>query len=388
MFDTDCVNGMRAQINFQSCWDGQNLYLPNSEHVAYLSGIDYGSCPPTHPIPIPGLFYEVLYWTNRVDQSAGGQFVFSNGDATGYGFHGDFLNGWNQDVQTAAVQQCLYTDNGGVVSACPALAASDDINVARSCPESPSVWDEPVHGSLSSLPGCNPITSGPGIAPQVICPLNSNTPTQSEAASLAVSTSTSSSTTFLPNGLLTSTASTSTAAPFPTDGFNSVTTTGPFSQSTPGIFATDSANSTGFPSVTNAISQTPLLSFTTIVVTATATDSTSTSTVDLGADTTTFVTATQVFTAELTSTFTTSISTPTSTTAFRRRNKSRRNVEDDLARMIEEVADTKGDEEAKHGKDTSTDQPDDTPTEEQDEDQGHPTYHGSGMGCMLWGSCA
>lgn len=55
---TNCINGFRAQINFQSCWDGQNLYLPNSAHVAYLSGIDYGICPPSHPVPIPGLFFE------------------------------------------------------------------------------------------------------------------------------------------------------------------------------------------------------------------------------------------------------------------------------------------------------------------------------------------
>lgn len=55
---TNCVNGLRAQLNFQSCWDGRNLYLENSAHVAYLSGIDYGDCPPTHPVPIPGLFFE------------------------------------------------------------------------------------------------------------------------------------------------------------------------------------------------------------------------------------------------------------------------------------------------------------------------------------------
>lgn len=58
--ETNCVNGLRAQLNFQSCWNGQNLFLENSAHVAYLSGIDYGDCPPTHPVPIPGLFYEYV----------------------------------------------------------------------------------------------------------------------------------------------------------------------------------------------------------------------------------------------------------------------------------------------------------------------------------------
>ncbi|KIX06027.1 uncharacterized protein Z518_04001 [Rhinocladiella mackenziei CBS 650.93] len=189
MFRTDCVNGMRAQINFPSCWDGVNLYLDNSAHVEYLSGIDHGVCPPSHPVPIPGLFFEVLYMTNLVDQSGGGQFVFSNGDPTGYGFHGDFINGWDVDVQTDAVQNCLYTDDGGVISACPYLAPSDDVNFARTCPEQPSVFDEPVHGMIAALPGCNPITYGPDPAPQVDCPLNVNDPNASNTASVSSSTS-------------------------------------------------------------------------------------------------------------------------------------------------------------------------------------------------------
>lgn len=42
MFNTNCLNGMRAQIHFQTCWDGKNLYKPDNSHVAYLSGIDDG----------------------------------------------------------------------------------------------------------------------------------------------------------------------------------------------------------------------------------------------------------------------------------------------------------------------------------------------------------
>ncbi|OAP65222.1 hypothetical protein AYL99_01194 [Fonsecaea erecta] len=189
MFRTDCVNGMRAQVNFQSCWDGANLYLPNNAHVDYLSGIDYGVCPPTHPVPIPGLFFEVLYLTNLVDQSGGGQFVFSNGDATGYGFHGDFLNGWDMDIQNAAVADCLYTDNGGLVSACSHLAPSDDTNFPRDCLEQPSVFNEPVHGLISALPGCNPITSGPDLAEQVVCPLGSHTPDSLDQIQTSIATS-------------------------------------------------------------------------------------------------------------------------------------------------------------------------------------------------------
>ncbi|KIW15968.1 hypothetical protein PV08_06018 [Exophiala spinifera] len=183
--DTNCVNGLRAQINFQSCWDGSNLYLEESAHVAYLSNIDSGSCPPSHPVSIPGLFFEVLYFTNNIDQSGGGEFVFSNGDTTGFGFHADFMNGWDMDVLDNAVENCLYTDvDFGVVSACPVLAESDTQNFSRVCPEEPSVLTEAVKGKLDGLPGCNPITSGPESAPEEVCavgvvtPVNSTTPAQ------------------------------------------------------------------------------------------------------------------------------------------------------------------------------------------------------------------
>ena len=53
MFQTGCTNVMRAQVNFQSCWDGVNLYLDGNARVDYLSGIDYGEYPPSHLVPIP-----------------------------------------------------------------------------------------------------------------------------------------------------------------------------------------------------------------------------------------------------------------------------------------------------------------------------------------------
>jgi hypothetical protein len=178
MFRTDCYNGLRAQILFPSCWDGHNLYLPNSSHVAYQAQIGNGGCPPTHPRLLPSLFFEVLYWTVNVDQSTGGQFVFAQGDPTGYGFHGDFVNGWTQEVLEAAVSDCLSLigNPNGTVSTCAALAASDNVNFPRTCPEQPSFVAEPVHGLLPQLPGCNPVTPGPAPAPQEVCGINSTSP--------------------------------------------------------------------------------------------------------------------------------------------------------------------------------------------------------------------
>jgi hypothetical protein len=118
----------------------------------------------------------VLYWTKNIDQSGGGQFTFSNGDPTGYGFHGDFMNGWTMTTQAKAIENCLYVDNGGTIAGCPDLLLSDDVNFARNCPEQPSVLNEAVHGIIASLPGCNTIRSGPENAPQDVCSLNNTSP--------------------------------------------------------------------------------------------------------------------------------------------------------------------------------------------------------------------
>ncbi len=78
MAKTDCKDGMRAQVHFQSCWNGIDLYKPDNSHVEYLSGVDSGDCPDTHPVPLVHLFYEVLYGVNDIKKD-GGKFVFSHG---------------------------------------------------------------------------------------------------------------------------------------------------------------------------------------------------------------------------------------------------------------------------------------------------------------------
>lgn len=169
---TNCTNGLRAQIHFQSCWDGVNLYKSDNSHVAYMSQIDNGICPPTHPVQFVHLLYEILYGVNNVNQSNGGQFVLAYGDPTGYGYHGDFLNGWNMTTLTAALAQCAVVDNNGLISKCAPLVPSNEVNAGINCPEQRPLIAEPVHGMLSKLPGCINMTSGPSPAPvsSMVCP--------------------------------------------------------------------------------------------------------------------------------------------------------------------------------------------------------------------------
>lgn len=106
------------------------------------------------------LFYEIYYDVKAIQQT-GGKFVFANGDTTGYGFHGDFMNGWDNSVLTSALAQCAQGPVGsGQISDCPPLAAVDTSGV-QNCPERPPLVNEPVKGLLEKLPGCNTVTSGP-----------------------------------------------------------------------------------------------------------------------------------------------------------------------------------------------------------------------------------
>lgn len=168
--DMNCPQGLRAQVHFQTCWDGVNLYKPDNSHVAHLSQIDNGICPPTHPKLLPHLFYEMYYNLDSVDTSDGGRFLLATGDTTGYGYHGDFLNGWNPDVQARAVSNCLASSGSGQIEDCPDLNASNDVASGANCPLQPPLVDEEISGSLTALPGCNPPTSGPERVRQQNCP--------------------------------------------------------------------------------------------------------------------------------------------------------------------------------------------------------------------------
>jgi hypothetical protein len=165
MHSTKCKNGMRAQIHFQSCWNGRDLYKQDNSHVAYQSGIDNGICPPSHPVQIPHIFLEVFYDVALVpDQTPDGLFTFSQGDPTGYGFHADFQNGWDQNVLANATANCLATDDFGQTSNCPILQESQSSAFSFNCPERPPQVEENVHGLLPKLPGCVKITYGPEAA--------------------------------------------------------------------------------------------------------------------------------------------------------------------------------------------------------------------------------
>jgi hypothetical protein len=65
---TNCESGLNARVQFPACWDGVNLDSPDHmSHTAYLSELDNGSCPDSHPVGLMKMLFEVnacLFFVN------------------------------------------------------------------------------------------------------------------------------------------------------------------------------------------------------------------------------------------------------------------------------------------------------------------------------------
>ncbi|KAK8071952.1 hypothetical protein PG996_005300 [Apiospora saccharicola] len=117
--------------------------------------------PSTHPVKIPQLFYEVIWDTTKFNNQAadwpadGSQpFVWSYGDATGYGTHGDYVFGWKGDaLQRAMDQNCQNSQCNGL--------KSQSLQQGNQCTVQTTV-DERIDGWLDELPGGMAVTDASG----------------------------------------------------------------------------------------------------------------------------------------------------------------------------------------------------------------------------------
>ena len=160
------------------CWNGKDLdSTDHKSHMSYpIQAPDGGDCPAGFPVRIPGIFYEINFDVDPKNWPHGtgtNPFRWSCGDPTGYGLHGDFLNGWDRSVVAAALvdPQCDLSKNpnlnfGNNVKACPPLApyvqTGSDSCFAPAVPN--LVEDLGLSHVIAQLPGCNPITYGPQAA--------------------------------------------------------------------------------------------------------------------------------------------------------------------------------------------------------------------------------
>lgn len=169
----DCPDGVRAEITFPSCWDGKNLDSEDHKsHMAYPTvTFEAGACPETHPVHLVTVKMEVIFETFNYQVNGNNPFVWSTGDPTGFGFHGDLLMGWDYDVLSRAVEEC--TNMSGRIEDCPPFAGlipqTKQWLDPKTCEVDSYVNEDFSSKTLAALPGCNQIQPGPGKATKQQC---------------------------------------------------------------------------------------------------------------------------------------------------------------------------------------------------------------------------
>ncbi|KAL1725704.1 hypothetical protein EV714DRAFT_220827, partial [Schizophyllum commune] len=160
-----CPAGIRAQISFPSCWDGQNADSEDHKsHMAYPSGgADTGTCDdPKFNVTVPRVFMEVSWYTMDWDKirdqamNPSQPYVLSNGDTTGYSYHADYIYAWEPDVLQTAIDTCqCMKDDFGAYDCCEVFEKKAD---GERCYISSAV-EEQVVGTLDALPGYEPYSA-------------------------------------------------------------------------------------------------------------------------------------------------------------------------------------------------------------------------------------
>ncbi|CRK42608.1 hypothetical protein BN1708_008799 [Verticillium longisporum] len=157
----NCPNGIRTEMNFPSCWNGVDLDSEDHRsHVAYPDEINNGQCPEGFDKHLPNMLFEVV-WNTKPLEGRNGRFVMSNGDAEGFGYHGDFMMGWDEGFLQQVIDTCT-SDSGNILD-CPLFEIVTE-QKARECKMNvPQILaSEDCQGPLKSLPGGVPITFGDG----------------------------------------------------------------------------------------------------------------------------------------------------------------------------------------------------------------------------------
>ncbi|KAJ9653604.1 hypothetical protein H2198_007228 [Neophaeococcomyces mojaviensis] len=146
--DQHCPAGLRLELMFPSCWDGVNLDSDDHRsHVAFPSMVQDGKCPDGFSTLLPTLFYEIA-WETTTFKNLSGHFVLANNDPTGFGYHGDFISGWDPLLLRAAGERC--TDESGQVEKCEVFSLRDE---KCEFPIPLEVQNEDYYGPRSGLPG-------------------------------------------------------------------------------------------------------------------------------------------------------------------------------------------------------------------------------------------
>ncbi|PQE17450.1 WSC domain-containing protein [Rutstroemia sp. NJR-2017a WRK4] len=200
--DANCADGVRFELMFPSCWNQSAGVSPSDgkSHMAYPSEVMTGDCPKGFDTRVVSLFYETI-WNTANYIGRDGEFIISNGDPTGYGYHGDFIMGWDEDFLQSAVNTC--TNASGQITDCPLFDIQTDAeygscSMTMDMPE--SLTHDNVTGPMATLPGNCAIQSGPAPASSMASGATSaaGTSAHSSATSSAASSSITSTAAIVP----------------------------------------------------------------------------------------------------------------------------------------------------------------------------------------------
>jgi Domain of unknown function (DUF1996) len=122
--DERCEDGIRFELMFPSCWNGKDVDSPDHKsHMAYPNLVMTGNCPEGFETRLVSLLYETI-WNTYAFKGEDGRFVISNGDPTGFGYHGDFIQGWDPGFLKQAIDTC--TNPSGLIEDCHLFNLQDD----------------------------------------------------------------------------------------------------------------------------------------------------------------------------------------------------------------------------------------------------------------------
>lgn len=170
--DEHCTDGVRFELMFPSCWNGKDVDSDDHKsHVAYPSLVMDGTCPEGFETRLVSLFYESI-WDTYAFKDKEGYFVIANGDPTGFGYHGDFMQGWESGVLQQAVEQC--TNPSGQVEDCAVFnIQSEDEQQQCTVDMPPALKHEKVTLTSGGLPNNLAIQWGPAYASDVSASVSS-----------------------------------------------------------------------------------------------------------------------------------------------------------------------------------------------------------------------
>lgn len=165
--DLNCTDGLRLELLFPSCWNGSLDSADHKSHMAYPPlPMGNGACPEDHPISVPTIFFETIFDTYPF-MNESGQFVLVNGDPTGYGYHGDFISGWDPVFLQQTINTC--TNMSGQITDCGLFNVTSDGNPnfgvqQFDTPLPPAAVADDCSGPRVGLCGNVTVNPGPGYA--------------------------------------------------------------------------------------------------------------------------------------------------------------------------------------------------------------------------------